>query len=147
VSPRLSSVIVEAADRPASILAGLAPDADKVKSCATTTETETVDDWLPLVAETWIEYEPAGVEAVVETVSVDAPEPPRDSVIWLGLKEVVTLGIFDAGLAVRDTAPCRHKLLSVIVNVAEFPATMVLGEAGEATMPKLPVIAMVMLLV
>ncbi len=105
VSPRLSRVTVEAADRPASMLAGLAPDADRVKSCATITETETIDDWVPLVAETWIEYEPAGVEGVVETVSVDAPEPPRDSVIWLGLKEVVMLGTFDAGFAVRDTAP------------------------------------------
>ena len=55
VSPRLSRVIVETADRPARILAGLTPEAERVKSCETETETETVDDWLPLVAETWIE--------------------------------------------------------------------------------------------
>src|SRR2546425_9224614 len=80
VSPRLSRVIVETADRPARILAGLTPEAERVKSCETETETETVDDWLPLVAETWIEQEPAGVEGVVDMVSVEAPESPRGSV-------------------------------------------------------------------
>ena len=44
VSPRLSRVIVETADRPARILAGLTPEAERVKSCETDTDTDTVND-------------------------------------------------------------------------------------------------------
>lgn len=105
VSPRLSRVMVEVAGRPASMLAGLNPEADKVKSGEITTDTDMVDDWLPLVAETWSEYDPAGVEAVVATVNVEVLEPPRGSVTWLGLKDAVRPGTFDGRDAVRDTAP------------------------------------------
>jgi len=44
VSPRLSRVIVETADRPARMLAGLMPEAERVKSCETDTDTDTVND-------------------------------------------------------------------------------------------------------
>jgi len=44
VRPRLSRVMVETADRPASTLAGLIPDAERVKSCDTAKDTETVND-------------------------------------------------------------------------------------------------------
>ncbi len=51
--PRLSRVTVETADRPARILAGLTPDAERVKSGDTEIESDTVNDWLPLVAVIW----------------------------------------------------------------------------------------------
>ena len=44
VRPRLSRVTVETVDRPASMLAGLAPDAERVKSCETARDTDTVND-------------------------------------------------------------------------------------------------------
>jgi hypothetical protein len=94
-----------------------------------------------------MEYDPAGVDGVVERVNVDEPEPPRGIVTGLGLKEAVRPGTFEGRLAVRESVPWRQALLSVTVDTVGLPATTTLGEEGEAVMPKLPVIVKVTLAV
>jgi len=68
-------------------------------------------------------------------------------VTGLGLKEAVRPGILGGSVAVSDTVPWKHELLSVTVDEVEPPATITPGEGEDATMPKLPVIVIVTLAV
>ncbi len=65
----------------------------------------------------------AGVEAVVEMVSVEAPDPPSASETLGALKDAVgpfvTTGETEA---VRPTEPEKPRLLRLIVTMAEEPA-------------------------
>ncbi len=82
-------------------------------------------------------YVPAGVEVVVEIVRVDVPVPPAVKVTGVMLNEKVrpvTGRVVDAA---RFTLPAKlFTLVSVMVEVAELPATKLAGFAALAEILK-----------
>jgi hypothetical protein len=80
-------------------------------------------------------YEPAGVEDVVRTVTVEEPVPPGTNVTLIGLKETVTVDV--AGETVTDwaTVPLSPKLLRFVVNDPVEPA-LKLRDVRDAAIEK-----------
>jgi hypothetical protein len=77
------------------------------------------------------------VEAAVEIVRVDIPVPPAVSVTGFTLNEKVRPVTGAAVDAARFTLPAKlFWLVSVMVEVAELPATKLVGVAGLAEMLK-----------
>ncbi len=83
---------------------------------------------------------PFGVEAVVETVRTEAPDPPgaRETVPRLN-DTVGPLATTGETAPVRVTVPERPVLFNVTMEVVELPARILLGLAALAEMEKLPV--------
>ncbi len=105
----------------------------KTSKSSTFTVTETVCDLVPLVAVTVTVYEPAGVELVVATVSVEVAEPPADNARLVGLSAAV--GPEGDTVAARLTVPEKpYWLPRVSVDVEELP-TLTLRFTGLADMP------------
>jgi len=76
------------------------------------------------------------VDAVVAIVSVDVPDPPAVKVTLVGTKVKVMPVAAGEDVAVRATDPEKLLILvSVTVEVAELPATMLLGLGTVAVIP------------
>jgi len=132
VKPRLLSVIVDVAELPATKLAGLAADAVIVKSAVTVTVTVAVWDSAPLDPVTVTVYVPEGVAAVVPIVRVEVTDVPSVRMILVGAN--VKVMPVAAGDTVADgaTLPVNPRLLAVMVDVADPPATKLAGVATVA---------------
>ncbi len=133
---RLVRVIVEFPDDPCTMLKVVGLE-DMLKS-GTTIVTAVVAEWdgdppVP-VPVTVMVYVPAGVELVVEIVRVDVPVPPAVKVTGFTLNEKVRPV---TGEAARSTLPAKlFRLVSVMVEVAELPATKLAGVAVLAEIVK-----------
>ncbi len=81
-------------------------------------------------------YVPAGVDAVVETVSVDVPVDPGVRLMLVGLNvKVIPVAAGDT-VAERATLPVKPRLLDVMVEVAEPPEMKLAGVSALALMLK-----------
>ena len=81
----------------------------------------------PLIAVIVTEYELAGVKTVVDKVSVDVPEAPGVKGRFVEVNDTESpeaLGVTEELMA---TVPVRPILVTVTVDVAEFPATKLPG--------------------
>ncbi len=132
------TVIVEVPCTP--VLSGpiVVGSAVRLKS-GTTTLTVTVAEWEsdPLVPVNVMVYVPAGVEEVVKIVRVEVLVPPAVKVTGLGLNMKVRPVTGEVVDAARSTLPAKlYRLASVMVEVAELPATMLAGVAAFAEILK-----------
>ncbi len=137
VKPKLFNVMADVAELPATKLAGVAALAAMVKSGVTVTET--VVDWAETpvaVPVTVIVYVPAGVDAVVAMVRTEVPVPPAVRATGFTLKEKVRPVTAIGVEAVSVTLRAEPKLVRVMVEVAEPPATKLAGVAALAPMVK-----------
>jgi hypothetical protein len=102
------------------------------------TVTVAVRDRVPLAPVTVTAYVPAGVEAVVEIVSVEVPVEPGVRLILVGAKAKVIPVAVGATVAESATLPVKPRLLAVIVEVADPPAAKLAGVAALAEIAKSP---------
>ncbi len=136
---RLVRVIVEFPDDPCTMLKVVGLE-DMLKSGPTTVPA-VVAEWdgdppIP-VPVTVIVYVPTGVEVVVEIVRVDVPVPPAVRVTGFMLNEKVTPVTGAVVKAARFTLPAKpFRLVSVMVEVAELPATKLAGVVALAEIVK-----------
>ena len=87
-------------------------------------------------------YVPAGVEAVVAIVSVDVEVEPGVRLTLVGAKvNVIPVAAGDT-VADNATLPVKHRLLTVIVEVADPPAVKLDGVAAPAATVKSPTTVM-----
>ncbi len=133
---RLVRVIVEVPEDPCTTLRLVGLE-DMLKSGPTTVTAVVAerdgDPPIP-VPVTVMVYVPAGVEVVVEIMRVDVPVPPAVKVTGFTLKEKLRLV---TGEAARFTLPAKlFRLVNVMVEVAELPATKLAGVAALAEMLK-----------
>jgi hypothetical protein len=127
----LPKVTVEVAEPPATKFEGVSGPAEIEKSGSTITLIDAEFDKDPLVPVTVIRYDPDGVFPVVVMVIVDVPCPPGDNVTLVGLR--FPKGPSDvAGGAAKLIVPEKPRLLTVIVDVADPPATNRVSAFGEA---------------
>jgi hypothetical protein len=135
VKPMLSSVTLEVAEPPATKFDGVTGPAEIEKSGSTITLIDAEDERDGLVPVTVIRYDPDGVLLVVVMVIVEVPCPPGDNVRLVGLR--IPNGPSDvAGGEDRLTDPEKPRLLTVIVDVADPPATNRVRAFGEAVTVK-----------
>jgi hypothetical protein len=131
VKPMLPSVTVEVAEPPATKFEGVIGPAENEKSGSTITLIDAEDDKDPLVPVTVIRYDPDGVLLLVDMVMVALLCPPGASVMLVGLS--APKGPSDvAGGAAKLTVPEKPRLPTVIVDVADPPATNRVSALGEA---------------
>lgn len=78
---------------------------------------------------------PRDVNGVVETVSIDWPEPPCESGTLVGFKLVVMVGSLSVRALDSPTAPEKPLLRRVMVDVPTLPAEIV-KEVGDAVIEK-----------
>jgi hypothetical protein len=79
---------------------------------------------------------PEGVEAVVAIVRVEVPVPPEVRVTLVGAKANVMPVAVGDDAALRATDPVNPLMLvRLTVDVAELPATMLLGDGTVAVNP------------
>jgi hypothetical protein len=142
VKPLLLRVIVEVADWPAVMLAGVAAPAAIVKSATTVTVTVAVWDSVPLAPVTVTVYVPAGVDAVVAIVSVDVADDPGVRLTLVGAKVNVIPVAAGATVAESATLPVKPRLLTVTMEVADPPAVKLAGDAAPAATVKSPTTVM-----
>ena len=102
-----------------------------------TTVTPTVTWWEvdPLEAVTVTVYDPRGVNGLVVTVRVDWPEPPGDSEMLVGFREVVMVGLLPVTTLDKSTVPEKPLLPRVMVDESALPAEIV-KDVGEALTEK-----------
>ncbi len=136
---RLVRVIVEVPEDPCTTLR-LVGLGDMLKSGPTTVTAVVAerdgDPPIP-VPVTVMVYVPAGVEVVVEIMRVDVPVPPAVRVTGFTLKEKVRPATGAVVDAARFTLPAKlFRLVSVMVEVAELPATKLAGVAAPAEILK-----------
>jgi hypothetical protein len=83
-------------------------------------------------------YVPAGVDAVVEIVSVEVPVEPGVRLMLVGAKAKVIPVAAGANVAESATLPVKPRLFAVIVEVADPPAVKPAGVAVLAEIVKSP---------
>jgi hypothetical protein len=89
----------------------------------------------PLEPVTVTVYDPRGVNGVVVTVRMDWPEPPCDSEMLVGFREVVMVGLLPVTALDRRTVPEKPVLPRVTVDEPVLPAEIV-KDVGEVLTEK-----------
>ncbi len=141
-NPRLLTDRTAAAYPPTMMMLGLGVLRERAKS-VTVTDNAVICFVEPTLAVTVTAYVPTGVEAVAETVRVDAPDPPAGRTGLAGLKDAagpfVTMGEMEAE---NVRVPLRRFTLCTVTVDEADAATVKEKDAGLAEITKSPGVKM-----